>query len=264
MVGRVEGKIACVTGASSGIGRCAALTLAREGAKVVATDIQQELGAELVREIEGGGGEAVFLTHDVTDEGAWISVIAAIRSRFGRLDVLVNNAGIGLSGPVVEMSLDAWKRQMSVNVDGPFLGVKHGLPLMREGGGGSIINVSSIAGIKASPNVSGYCASKGAVRLFTKSVALECALAKDGVRVNSLHPGIVETAIWDTLIGTQPNGSNQRPRAATLAAFAAQAVPLGRPGRAEEVAAGILWLASDESSYVSGTELVIDGARSIG
>jgi NAD(P)-dependent dehydrogenase (short-subunit alcohol dehydrogenase family) len=134
---------------------------------------------------------------------------------------------------------------------------------MREGGGGSIINVSSIAGIKASPNVSGYCASKGAVRLFTKSVALECAAAKDGVRVNSLHPGIVETAIWDTLIGTGPEGSNARPRGATLAALTAQAVPLGRPGRLEEIAAGILWLASDESSYVTGTELVIDGARSI-
>ena len=164
---------------------------------------------------------------------------------------------------MTEMSIEDWRRQMSVNADGPFLGVKHGLPLMRESGGGSIINVSSIAGIKASANVSGYCASKAAVRYFTKSVALECAAAKDGVRVNSLHPGIVETAIWDTLIGTGPEGSNARPRTATLAGFTAQAVPLGRPGRLDEVAAGVLYLASDESSYVSGTELVIDGARSI-
>ncbi len=263
MSGRVEGKIACVTGAASGIGRCAAMTLAREGASVVATDIQADCGAELAAEIDSAGGRAVFIAHDVTDEDDWRRVVAEIRSRFGRLDVLVNNAGIGLSSPVVDMDLAAWRRQMSINVDGPFLGVKHGLPLMREGGGGSIINVSSIAGIKASPNVSGYCASKGAVRLFTKSVALECAAAKDGVRVNSLHPGIVETAIWDTLIGTGPEGSNARPRGPTLAALTSQSVPLGRPGRLEEIAAAILWLASDDSSYVTGTELVVDGARSI-
>jgi len=263
MPGRVEGKICCVTGAASGIGRCAATTLAREGAVVVATDLQAQRGVELVAEIESAGGAAGFLPHDVTREDDWRAVVTAIRSRGGRLDVLVNNAGIGLSGPVVDMSLEDWRRQMAVNVDGVFLGVKHALPLMREGGGGSIINVSSIAGIKASANVSGYCASKGAVRLFTKAVALECAAAKDGVRVNSLHPGIVETAIWDTLIGTGPEGSNGRPRGPTLAAFTARSVPLGRPGRLEEIAAGILWLASDESSYVSGTELVIDGARSI-
>jgi len=260
---RVAGKIALVTGAANGIGRASALLLAREGATIVATDLQQQAGEAVVAEIEQAGGRAVFLLHDVTREDDWRRVIAEVRARFSRLDVLVNNAGIGLSGAVVDMDFEAWKRQMAVNVDGPFLGVKHGLPLMREGGGGSIVNVSSIAGIKASPNVSGYCASKGAVRLFTKSVALECAAAKDGVRVNSLHPGIVETAIWDTLIGTGPEGSNARPRAATLAGFTAHSVPLGRPGRLDEIAAGVLWLASDESSYVSGTELVIDGARSI-
>ena len=263
MSGRVEGKIACVTGAASGIGRCAALTLAREGAVVVATDLQRERGADLVKEIVAFGGQALFLAHDVTEEDAWRSVIAEIKSRYGRLGVLVNNAGIGLSAPVVDMPLEAWRRQMAVNVDGVFLGVKHGLPLMREGGGGSIINVSSIAGIKASPNVSGYCASKGAVRLFTKSVALECAAAKDGVRVNSLHPGIVETAIWDSLIGTSGDGSNSRPRGATLDAFTAHAVPFGRAGTPDEIVSGILWLASDESRYVTGTELVIDGGRSI-
>jgi NAD(P)-dependent dehydrogenase (short-subunit alcohol dehydrogenase family) len=263
-MGRVQGKIACITGAANGIGRCAALTLAREGAIVVATDLQEERGASLVAEVEEAGGRARFVFHDVTSEDAWVAVIEDIRATFGRLDVLVNNAGIGLSGPVVDMSLADWRRQTAVNLDGVFLGVKHALPLMRQGGSGSIINVSSIAGIKASANVSGYCATKGAVRLFTKSVALECAAAKDGVRVNSLHPGIVETAIWDSLIGTGPEGSNARPRGPTLAAFTAQSVPLGRPGLPEEVAAGILWLASDESSYVTGIELVIDGARSIG
>jgi NAD(P)-dependent dehydrogenase (short-subunit alcohol dehydrogenase family) len=264
MPGRVAGKIALVTGATGGLGRAACLALAREGAIVVATDLDDGAGARLIAEITAAGGEAAFLVHDVTDEDAWRTVIAETRARHGRLDVLVNNAGIGLSSPVVDMSLADWRRQTAVNLDGVFLGVKHALPLMREGGGGSIINVSSIAGIKASPNVSGYCATKGAVRLFSKSVALECAAAKDGVRVNSLHPGIVETAIWDSLIGTGPEGSNARPRAATLAALTERAVPLGRPGLPEEVAAGVLWLASDDSSYVTGTELVIDGARSIG
>jgi NAD(P)-dependent dehydrogenase (short-subunit alcohol dehydrogenase family) len=263
MTRRVDGKIALVTGAASGIGRGVALALAREGAKVVATDLQAERGAALVDQIEAAGGTALFLPHDVTAEADWQRVIAEVKARFGRLDILVNNAGIGLSGPVTDMPLADWKKQMAVNVDGPFLGVKHALPLMRAGGGGSIVNVSSIAGIKASPNVSGYCASKGAVRLFTKSVALECAAAGDGVRVNSIHPGIVETEIWDSLIGTGPEGSNARPRAATLAAFTAKSVPLGRPGRVEEIAEGVLWLASDAASYVNGTELVIDGARSI-
>jgi NAD(P)-dependent dehydrogenase (short-subunit alcohol dehydrogenase family) len=265
MAGRVQDKIACVTGAASGIGRATALLLAREGAIVVATDIQADKGAALLAEIESQGGSACFLAHDVADEAQWQGVIAEISARYGRLDILVNNAGVGYSGPVTEMSLELWRRQMAINVDGVFLGVKHALPLMRESGaGGSIINVSSIAGIKASANVSGYNASKGAVRLFTKSIALECAAAKDGIRVNSLHPGVVETAIWDTLIGTTEDGSNGRPRTATLDAAVQGAIPLGHLGTADDMANGILWLASDESRYVTGTELVIDGGRSIG
>ncbi len=263
MTRRLEGRIACITGAAGGIGRAAALALAKEGARIVATDLAPERGASLVEEIEASGGDIVFLAHDVTLEEDWITVIAEVRQRFGRLDILVNNAGIGLSSPVVDMRLEDWRRQTAVNLDGTFLGVKHGLPLMRQGAGGSIINVSSIAGIKASANVSGYCATKGAVRMFTKSVALECAAAKDGVRVNSLHPGIVETAIWDTLIGTSADGSNSRPRGATLDAFTSKTVPLGRAGAVDEIAAGIVWLASDDSSYVTGTELVIDGGRSV-
>jgi len=262
-MGRLEGKIVCITGAASGIGRGAALAAAREGAVVVGTDLQVPQGEALVAEITAAGGKAEFLQHDVTRENDWIAVIDHIRRRHGRLDVLVNNAGIGLSGPVVDISLSDWKRLSAVNIDGVFLGVKHGLKLMRDGPGGSIINVSSIAGIKASANASAYCATKGAVRLFTKAVALECAAAQDGVRVNSLHPGIVETAIWDTLIGTSADGSNARPRGATLDAFTAAAVPFKRPGRIEEIVAGILYLASDDSSYVTGTELVIDGGRSI-
>lgn len=261
MAGRLENRIVCITGAASGIGRSAALLMAREGALVVATDCQEEKG--LVAEIGQEGGQAMFLRHDVTEEAAWSEVISAIRSRCGRLDVLVNNAGIGLSGPVVDMSLADWRRQTAVNLDGVFLGVKHALPLLRESGGGSIVNVSSIAGIKASANAAGYCATKGAVRLFTKAIALECAAARDNVRVNSIHPGIVDTAIWDSLIGTTQDGANARPRGPTLEAMTVHTIPLGRTGTAAEIAAGILWLASDESRYVTGTELVIDGGRSI-
>jgi len=265
MTRRVERKVALVTGAANGIGRSAAVVLAREGAKIVATDLQDEKGEHLLRELRAMGCEAEYCHHDVTREEDWQSVVAKARARFGRLDVLVNNAGIGLSGSVVDMPFADWKRQVAVNLDGVFLGVKYSLPLMREGGGGSIINVSSIAGIKASPNVSGYCATKGGVRLFTKSVALECAAAKDGVRVNSLHPGITETAIWDTLIGTVEDGSNGgRERGATLDKLTERAVPLGYKAAPEDIANGILWLASDESRYVTGTELVIDGGRSIG
>jgi NAD(P)-dependent dehydrogenase (short-subunit alcohol dehydrogenase family) len=264
MMGRVTGKVACVTGAASGIGRATALFLAREGASVVATDIQADEGASLLAELAEFAGTACFLPHDVTDEGQWQAVIAEIRSRYGRLDILVNNAGIGFTGSVVDMSLERWRLQMAVNVDGVFLGVKHGLPLMRASGqGGSIINVSSIAGIKASAGTSGYCASKGAVRLFTKSVALECAAAKDGVRVNSLHPGVVETAIWDTMLGTTADGSNDRPRGPMLDAAIGDSIPLGFKGSPEDMAEGILWLASDESRYVTGSELVIDGGKSI-
>lgn len=265
MTGRVDAKIACVTGAASGIGRATALLLAKEGATVVATDIQADKGADLIAEIAALGGRGCFLPHDVTQEDQWIAVMAEIRARHGGLDILVNNAGIGYTGSVVDMSLERWRRQMAINVDGVFLGVKHGLPLMREAGrGGSIINVSSIAGIRASANASGYSASKGAVRLFTKAVALECAAARDGVRVNSLHPGIVETAIWDMMLGTTEDGSNARPRGATLDAAIGDSIPLGHKGTPEDMAAGILWLAGDESRYVTGTEMVIDGGRSIG
>lgn len=262
MVGRLEGKVACVTGAASGIGRATALLLAKEGATVVATDIQDEKG--LTSESATAGGILVFLHHDVTQEDRWRAVVSEIRQRFGRLDILVNNAGIGFSGSVLDMPLERWRLQMAVNVDGVFLGVKHGLPLMRESGeGGSIVNVSSIAGIKASASTSGYNASKAAVRLFTKSVALECAAARDGVRVNSVHPGVVETAIWDTLLDTTEDGSNSRPRGPTLDAAVGDSIPLGCKGTVEDIAQGILWLASDESRYVTGTELVIDGGKSI-
>jgi NAD(P)-dependent dehydrogenase (short-subunit alcohol dehydrogenase family) len=263
MAGAVEGKVACVTGGSSGIGRATATALAREGAIVVATDIDDAGGVRLIAEIERAGGQAMYLHHDVAQEDDWRAVIATIGAQHGRLDILVNNAGIALSGPVVDMSLADWRRQTAVNLDGVFLGVKHGLPLMRAGGGGSIINVSSIAGIKPSANASGYAATKGAVRMFTKAVALECAAARDNVRANSIHPGVIETAIWDTLIGTTEDGANGRPRGPTLDALTAHTIPLGHKGEPADIAAGVVWLASDASRYVTGAELVIDGGRSI-
>jgi len=258
MRGRVEGKIALVTGGASGIGAACAERLAKEGATVVLTDLQDPKGEDLARRLGGG---AVYLHHDVTSEDAWIGVIAEVRRRFGRLDVLVNNAGIGLSCPsITQMSLADFRRQQAVNVEGVFLGLKHAIPLMREAGnGGSIINMSSVAGLRGSPILAAYCATKGAVRLISKAVALECAAAKDGVRVNSVHPGIIETPIWDTIVGMDAPGSNSPP---DLDAMSAMAVPMGVKGEPADIANGVLWLASDESRYVTGSELVIDGGIS--
>jgi NAD(P)-dependent dehydrogenase (short-subunit alcohol dehydrogenase family) len=261
MPGRVQGKVALVTGGASGIGRGCAEKLAAEGAAVVISDLQDHRGEEVVGAIGAAGGKASYLHHDVTDEAAWEEVIGKVRAQHGRLDILVNNAGIGLGGSVLDMSLADFRRQTAVNVDGVFLGCKHGIPLMRQGGGGSIINMSSVAGLKGAPMLAGYCATKGAVRLFTKAVAMECANAKDGVRVNSVHPGIIETPIWLTVIPSGgPAGQNAPP---DLDAMSQMAVPLGVKGYPEDIANGALWLASDESRYVTGAELVIDGGLSV-
>ena len=261
MAGRVQGKVALVTGGSSGIGRGCAEKLAAEGATVVVTDIQDDKGAETIAMIAKAGGKAWYLRHDVTDEAAWESVIAEIKAREGRLDILVNNAGIGIGGSVIEMTLADWRRQTAINLDGVFLGVKHSLPLMRvSGDGGSIINMSSVAGLKGAASLAGYCATKGGVRLFTKSVAMECANARDGVRVNSVHPGIIETPIWLTVGQAVNPGSNEAP---DLDAMSALAVPLGVKGYPEDIANGVLWLASAESRYVTGQELVIDGGMTV-
>jgi NAD(P)-dependent dehydrogenase (short-subunit alcohol dehydrogenase family) len=182
-----------------------------------------------------------------------------VKARCGRLDILVNNAGIAIATPsVVAMSLADWRRQIAVNLDGVFLGVKHALPLMRASGeGGSIVNISSTAGLRGSNFLAGYSATKGGVRLFTKSVALECAAAKDKIRVNSVHPGIIETPIWAAMSGT---GANAAP---DLDAISVTAVPLGVKGVPQDIADGVLWLASDESRYVTGLELVIDGGMTL-
>ena len=182
--------------------------------------------------------------------------MADLKSTDGRLDVLVNNAGIGVGAPsITTMTLEDFRRQQAINVEGVFLGMKHGLLLMRQAGaGGSIINMSSVAGLKGAPMLAAYSATKGAVRLMSKAVALECAAAKDGVRVNSVHPGIIETPIWLGIV--ESGGSNAPP---DLDALSAMAVPLGVKGVPEDIAKAVLWLACDDSRYVTATELVVDG-----
>jgi NAD(P)-dependent dehydrogenase (short-subunit alcohol dehydrogenase family) len=248
----LDGKVGIITGAASGIGAATAKVLAREGAKLVLTDIDDAAGAALAEQLGG-----VYLHHDVAEEDGWPPVIAAAE-RLGRLDILVANAGIGIMGSVIDMSLKDWRRQMAINVDGMFLSVKYCVPAMRRAGnGGSIVMLSSVAGLRGSAGLAGYSATKGAVRLFAKSVALECAMANDGIRVNSVHPGIIATPIW----GKIPAGQNQP---LDPYAIGATTVPLGKAGEASEIADGILFLASDMSSHMTGSELVIDGGLTAG
>jgi NAD(P)-dependent dehydrogenase (short-subunit alcohol dehydrogenase family) len=263
MSGQVQGKVALVTGGASGIGAAVAELLAREGASVVITDIDDLGGPEVTAAINKDGGVASFLHQDVTSESRWIEVVAEVEQRHGRLDILVSNAGIGIAVPAItEMSLADWRRQTAINLDGVFLSVKHGLPLMRKTGGGSIIMMSSLAGLRGAAGLAGYCATKGGVRLFAKAIALECASLNDGIRVNSVHPGIIDTPIWHK-IPTEAQGHGQN-APIDPEERARMAVPLGRAGQAAEIAAGVLYLASDASRYVTGTELVIDGGMNAG
>jgi NAD(P)-dependent dehydrogenase (short-subunit alcohol dehydrogenase family) len=257
-MGQLQNKIAMVTGGASGIGAACAQTFAREGAKVVVSDIDDASGKALVATINSVGHEAIFLSQDVTEERRWQEVVAETERCFGRLDILVSNAGIGLLAPsIVDMSLADWRRQTAVNLDGVFLSVKYCLPLMRRSGGGSIIMTSSVAGLRGSPTLAGYCATKGGVRLFAKSIAMECASRGDGVRVNSVHPGIIDTPIWGKIRPDIVGGGRNAP--VDVEEMARVGAPLGRAGQPQDIANAMLFLASDASSYITGTELVIDG-----
>jgi NAD(P)-dependent dehydrogenase (short-subunit alcohol dehydrogenase family) len=263
VMGQVDGKIALVTGAASGIGAACAATLAREGAAVVASDIDDAGGNALVAQIAATGGRATYLHHDVTSEDDWRAVVAAVEGRHGRLDILVANAGIGIMATsIAEMSLADWRRQMAINLDGVFLSVKYCLPLMRKSGeGGSIIMMSSVAGLRGSPILAGYCATKGGVRLFAKSIAMECAGRGDNIRVNSVHPGVIDTPIWQKLPAGATSGHNAPIDPNQLAHTS---VPLGVAGQAQDIANGVLFLASDAARHVTAAELVIDGGMTGG
>ncbi|MFH1646445.1 MAG: glucose 1-dehydrogenase [Chloroflexota bacterium] len=248
---RVKGKVAIVTGAASGLGRATATLLAQEGARVILTDINQAGGQEAAAEIKSRGGEAVFVKHDVTSESSWTSLMEKVLADHGRLDVAVNNAGVMIVKEVENMTLEEWRRLMSVNLDGVFLGTKHAINAMRKGGGGSIVNISSAVGLIGTfDNTSAYIASKGGVRLFTKAAALECSKAgRDyNIRVNSVHPGIIETPLTAAMLEDPQLRKNMEIN-----------YPIGFPGQPIDVAYGVLYLASDESRFATGSELVIDG-----
>ena len=243
---RLQGKVALVTGAASGIGAATARRFAAEGASVALTDVRAEVGAALAETLNADGHRACFVPLDVTSESQWEAAVARVTGRFGAPTVLVNNAGIYALRLIEDTSPAELDRMMEVNVKGVFLGIKAVLPAMRAGGGGSIVNLSSVAGIIGSAISSDYNASKGAVRILTKCAALQ--YAKDGIRCNSVHPAPIDTDMgWQAM----PAGEIRERRL--------QEIPLGRMGTADEVANAILFLASDEASFVTGSELVVDG-----
>ncbi len=243
---RLEGKVALITGGARGMGAVEARLFAREGARVGIADILVDEGRRLEAEIAESGGEAIFIRLDVTSEADWKRAVDSLVARFGKLDVLVNNAGIYHRAMVEQTTVQDWERVVEVNAKGVFLGTRAVIPAMRKAGGGSIVNISSIAGIVGSPYSAAYNASKGAVRILTKATAVQ--YAREGIRCNSVHPGPIETDMLDLAF---PDAASRQQRAALT--------PMGRFGRPEDVAYGVLFLASDESSYMTGSELVIDG-----
>jgi NAD(P)-dependent dehydrogenase (short-subunit alcohol dehydrogenase family) len=248
---RLQDKVAFVTGAGQGIGRAICLLFAREGAKVAVTDVGEAEGRAVVEEVTSAGGTARFWRLDVTDEAQVEEVTADVVAAFGSLDVLVNNAGIsGVDKPTHEVTVEEWDRVMDVNVKGVFLCSKHALLHMKAAGAGSIVNLSSIYGLVGAPDAPPYHASKGAVRLMTKTDAM--LYAADGIRVNSIHPGFIWTPMVESFL--REKGDVEAGREAIAALH-----PVGRMGEPDDIAYGALYLASDESKFVTGSELVIDG-----
>ena len=251
-MGRVEGKVALVTGAASGIGRATALRLAEQGARVVVTDRQVDPGEAVAAEI---GPSAFFQPLDVTREAEWAAAMEATVRRFGRLDVLVNNAGVGVVKDIESTTLEEWRFVHAVNAEGVFLGCREAIKVMKGtagGTGGSIVNVSSIAGLVGEATLAAYCSSKGAVRLLTKSIAMHCAQRGYGIRCNSVHPSFIATPMVEAMIEASPDHDKAR-------AQLTRAAPLGRLGDVDDVAYLILYLASDESKFITGAEMVVDG-----
>ncbi|MCH2501426.1 MAG: glucose 1-dehydrogenase [SAR202 cluster bacterium] len=243
---RLENKVALISGGARGMGAVEAKMFVQEGAKVVIGDVLDEDGKQTEAEINEAGGECVFVHLDVTDETAWQDAVAAAVDRFGKLDILVNNAGIARINNVEDTTSDEWDLVMDINAKGVFLGTKAAIPEIRKAGGGSIVNISSIAGLTGG-RTSSYAASKGAVRLLTKSTAIQ--YAGESIRCNSVHPGVIETPMTTPMMLNTQEGRDLN----------ASRHPLGRVGQPEDIAYGVLFLASDESSFMTGSELVIDG-----
>ena len=260
MTGRVEGKIALVTGAAQGLGEATARLFVREGARVALTDVNYERAERVARDISSQcGGAALAIAHDVTQEDQWIAAIAETERRWGGLHVLVNNAGIGLTKDFEAITLDEWRRVHAIDLDGVFLGCKHAIALMAKtvketGLGGSIVNISSISGIIAGHNMAAYNSAKAAVRHLSKSVALHCAKRGYGIRCNSVHPVFIATPILDGIV-------ERLGRDEAYAKLGRQ-IPLGHIGEPNDVAYAVLYLASDESKFVTGAELKVDGGIS--
>jgi NAD(P)-dependent dehydrogenase (short-subunit alcohol dehydrogenase family) len=259
---RLDGKVALVTGGARGIGAEICRAFAAAGAKIMITDLLEEEGRATVEALKRSGAEAEFRKQDVCDEAGWEATIAATLNKFGGLDVLVNNAGVEGMTFITDTELPDFRRVIDVNVTGVFLGCKHAIRVMRIGGasgrGGSIINLSSIAGMTGFPALHAYTAGKGGVRLMSKSIAVECGRLKQGVRCNSIHPGLIKTELSDQWLTKFVDLGLVESEEAARAAFVA-GVPLGHDGLPRDIAAGALYLASDASRYVTGTELIIDG-----
>ncbi|MFS0557770.1 SDR family NAD(P)-dependent oxidoreductase [Brevibacillus sp. 179-C9.3 HS] len=244
---RLAEKVAIITGGGTGIGKTTAIRFAKEGAKVIVTDINLDSASQTVAEIKEAGGEAIAIAHDVSREEQWQQVVEATIQQYGKVDILFNNAGIYMIKPLAEITLEEWNRLMAINVTGVFLGMKHTMPVMAKQQGGSVINASSIAGLFGAPGHVLYGASKGAVRIMSKDAAME--YAAHGVRVNSIHPGYIDTGMVSYASETTKHSK----------AELAQATPTGRLGTVDDVSNMVLFLASDESSHVTGAEFVIDG-----
>ncbi len=252
---RVEGKVALVTGGRRGLGRAIAVLLAKEGAKVVITDQKDEGADAVLRDIRQAGGEGLFLLQDVREEDDWKRVIAKTVDRFGKLDILVNNAGVGAGKNIEEISIDDWRWVMSVNLDGVFLGTKHAIEAMKTSGGGSIVNMSSVEGIVGDSRMVAYDSSKGGLRTLTKSAALHCAQRGYNIRVNTVHPGFIDTEMVRGFLKAQAKDGDVEAARKALEKMH----PLGHLGEPDDVAYAVLYLASDESKFATGSELVIDG-----
>lgn len=245
---RLNGKVAIITGAAGGMGAAEALLFAEEGASVLITDVQEDMLKNVAKEIERNNGTADFAVHDVSSESSWKHVISKAIEHFGKIDILINNAGITghLMAPLEERSVEEFNKVIAVNLLSQFIGVKEVVPHMRKNGGGSIVNISSIGGIVGSAGGTAYTASKGGSRLLTKGFAIE--LAKDNIRVNSVHPGFVATPMTKNMKGAKD-----------FETMAVGATPMGRGAQVNEVAYGVLYLASDESTFTTGSEFIIDG-----